>query len=734
MSDATAAPKKSADRAATLREELGRHDHLYYVEAAPEIGDAEYDRLMRELAGLEAQYPALAVPDSPTRRVGGGPIEGFVQVRHAVPMLSIDNTYNADELTAWAERCFRGLSDAVADAERLVAEVEAKQAELKGKRGKDVTDRRRKLEEERDAAKAKLDAALADGAAAGYPVPGGYVLEPKVDGVAVNLRYEAGRLTLAASRGDGAVGDDVTHNARVVGGIPSRLRGQNPPAVLEVRGEIYMPNTAFQRINAERQAAEEQLFANPRNATAGTLKQLDPKIAAGRSLRFVAHGLGEVAGLDAAAYDETLRRLRDLGLPTSPHAAAVPDIHAGLKVVNDFESTRATLDYQTDGMVAKVNDLAARERLGYRSKSPRWCIAYKYAAEQAQTTVNAVTWQVGKNGTLTPVAELEPTFLAGTTVKRASLHNAEQIERLGVRVGDTVTVEKAGEIIPQVVRVIESKRPADAKPIEVPAACPECGGEVTKDADSPYVRCVNPACPKQLKERLRWFCGRGQMDVDRLGVKLIEALVDAGKLRTFADIYRLKKEDLVELERMGEKAAENVLAGIEASKGRPLAKLIAGLGVRHVGSTAGREIAAKFGDLDAIKAAGVADIAEIHGLGEAVATSLRDFLDSDAGRAVVDDLQSVGVDPKETPAESAAPADGPLAGKTVVATGSLEHFTREGIEQRVRDLGGRASSSVSKSTDLLVAGAKAGSKLDKAQKLGVETIDEATFIERYGVE
>ena len=707
----------AAHRVEKLRRELDRHNHLYYVEAEPDVSDREYDRLMAELAELEAAHPELASPDSPTQRVGGEPIDAFASVAHAVPMMSIDNTYNADDLREWDDRVRRGVGESYR-----------------------------------------------------------YVLEPKVDGVAASLRYENGRLTLAATRGDGTRGDDVTHNVRTIKSVPLTLRGDAPPAVLEVRGEIYMPNSSFQRINADREAAEEDLFANPRNATTGTLKQLDPKVAATRGLRFVAHGLGEVRGLDLTSYFDTLQRLKTFGLPISPQTTTADDIDAALKTIADFVKVRGMLDYQTDGMVVKVDDLAQRETLGLCSKSPRWVIAYKYPAEQAQTTLNGVTWQVGKNGTVTPVAELEPVFLAGTTVKRATLHNRDQIAKLDVQIGDVVTVEKAGEIIPQVVQV--AKHPSDAEPVPIPDACPACAADLEEERlkegyvgfrclnpDCPdYFRrrqrkkmpekcptcdlerleplasgidllCVNPACPKQLTERLKWFCGRGQMDVDRLGEKLIETLVTAGKLTTFADIYKLSRDDLVDLERMGEKAADNVLAGIAASKSRPLERVLKGLGVRHVGGSASRDLAATFGSLDAIKSASREDIESIEGVGPSVAGSVRFFLDSAAGRAAVQALQAAGVDPKqEVEKADVAPSTAlPLAGMSVVATGSFEQFTRESIEQRVRDLGGKSSGSVSKKTSLLVAGEKAGSKLDKAKAAGVEVIDEAGFVERYGV-
>ena len=749
------ASKAQETRARELADELRRHDRLYYVEAKPEVSDQQYDKLLRELADLEAEHPELQTPDSPTQRVGGEPIEGFEKVRHAVPMMSIDNTYSAEELAEWDARV--------------------------RKEAGDVT----------------------------------YVLEPKVDGVACSLRYENGSLTVAATRGDGTTGDDVTHNARAIRSIPLTLHG-NAPEVLEVRGEIYMPSDSFQKLNVDEEKAFAErksklqaeaeaaaaaadrattkqdeakgkaarlrdraskmtpdVFANPRNATAGTLKQLDPSIAAARGLRFVAHGLGEVVGLDTTSYHDTLKILNGLGIPTSPHADTAKTADDAMEKIERFgRETRTKLDFQTDGVVVKVDDLAQREQLGYRSKSPRWVIAYKFPAEQAQTTLNDVTWQVGKNGSVTPVAELEPVFLAGTTVKRATMHNRDQVEKLGAKLGDKVTVEKAGEIIPQVVAVAEASK--SGRPIPIPEDCPACGvkldieqlkedykGWRCLNADCPdhFVRrqrkklpetcptcgldtieelaegidllCRNEECPKKAVERLKWYCARGQMDVDRLGEKLIEALYEAGKLETFADIYKLTTEDLLAVERMGEKGAANVLAGVEASKSRPLAKLLAGLGIRHVGGTASRLFAAHFGSLDALKAASVADLAAVEGIGDVIAGSLHGYLNGQ-GRDAVDALQAVGVDPKQEVTSSEAATEGPLVGKTVVVTGSLSKFKREEIEAYVRSLGGKAGSSVSKNTDLLLAGEKAGSKLKKAESLGVEVVDEATFLARYG--
>lgn len=655
----------AAQRIERLRREIERHDRLYHVEARPQISDQEYDALLRELGALEEAHPDLATDDSPTRRVGGAPIEGFRTVEHAVRMMSIDNTYDEAEVRGFDERVRRGL----------------------------------------------------DGQAPRY------VLEPKIDGVAVSLRYEAGRLALAATRGDGRRGDDITANVRTIRSAPLRLEG-DAPAVVEVRGEIFMDNAEFQRINREQADRGEEPYANPRNFTAGTLKQLDPRVVASRRLRFAAHGIGETRGLEQDSYWEILQRLRDLGIPLTEHAARVDTIDDALREIARFASRRATLAYQTDGMVMKVDSLRQRRALGETAKAPRWVIAFKYPSEQAPTTLRGVTWQVGKGGTLTPVAELEPVFVAGTTVRRASLHNIEQIERLGLAIGDTVVVEKAGEIIPQVVAVLSK---AGGEAVTAPPRCPSCAAPVRKDADSPYIRCDNPACPDQLRERLRWFCARGQMDIEGVGESLVDQLVDAGLVRGFGDLYRLTAERLTGLDRMGEKSAANVVAGIEASRRQGLDRLLAGLGIRHVGGSVARLLAQQFGSLDALAAATAEQIAGIHGVGDAIAESVRGFFASEAGRQTVADLRAVGVDPRH---ETAAAGPRPFEGKTIVVTGSLAGFDRTQVEGLIARLGGKAAGGVSRKTSFVVAGENAGSKLAKARELGVEVIDEAEFRRR----
>lgn len=657
-----------------LQEEIEHHNYLYYIEARPEITDQRFDELLRELIDLEARHPEFRTPDSPTQRVGGDPIDKFRSLPHAVRMMSIDNTYNADELRAFDDRVRRGL-----DGARFQ-----------------------------------------------------YVLEPKVDGVACSLRYEKGALVYALTRGDGTRGDDVTANAKTVRAIPLRLKAakSKTPDILEVRGEIFMTNAQFQKINQQQQAKGLEIYANPRNFTAGTLKQLDPKITASRNLQFISHGLGLVEPpFGADSYHEVLEILKTMGFPITPHTTIAKTVDEAIAQIEKFEKLRGTLAYQTDGMVIKVDSFAQRRQLGETSKAPRWAIAYKYPAEQAQTVLKAVDWQVGKGGTLTPVARMEPVFVAGTTVSNASLHNIEQIEKLDLHLGDTVVIEKAGEIIPQVVQVVSDKRSRNAKKVVAPQSCPSCGSKVEKEPDGPYIRCENPACPAQVKERLRWFCARDQMDIEGVGESLIDQLVDAGLVSTFADLYRLKPDQLMTLERMGEKKAQNVLESIEGSRKQTLDKLLAGLGIRHVGTRVASVLARQFGSLDALAEASTEQISAVHEIGEVIAESVHHFFQSEAGKKIVEQLKQVGMDPKlEKPPESAQL----LAGQTVVVTGTLQSLDRREIEDLIAALGGKAAGSVSKKTSFVVAGDNAGSKLDKARTLGVEVIDEKEFLKRIG--
>ncbi|MCC6579759.1 MAG: NAD-dependent DNA ligase LigA [Phycisphaeraceae bacterium] len=679
--------KDVATRIDELRLEIQRHNRLYYVEAKPEITDQQYDLLLKELEQLESQRPDLVTADSPTQRVGGEPIDDFVTVPHALPMLSIDNTYSREELAAWHQRAVKildlepGVGGGLFDAPALT-----------------------------------------------------FIVEPKVDGVAVSLRYEQGLLVRAVSRGDGKAGDDITANVRTITAVPLRLAGQ-PPRVLEVRGEIYMPNEEFLRINEQREAEELERFANPRNATAGTLKQKNPKEVARRKLRFYAHGRGEIEPDGYASHEAFLLAIAGFGLPTNPCTKRCESFDAVWQTIEQFARTRPTLPYNTDGMVVKVDRRDQQKTLGTTTKSPRWCIAYKYAAEQATTTLKAVTWQVGKGGKLTPVAELEPVFLAGTTVKRASLHNMDEISRKDIRVTDHVVIEKAGEIIPQVVDVALSERPADAKPIEAPTTCPSCGGPVGREEDESAIRCGNPQCPAQLRERLIWFAGRDQMDIDGLGDKAVHQLADAGLLTGFADIYRLKdrREAILGLERFGETKLDNLIAGVEASKHRGLERVLAGLGIRHVGGKAAATLARQFRTIDGLLSADVTSLQNFEldgnpsGIGPQIAQSLHAFLHSEAGQQVIAGLRDAGVsmETRLPPSRAAADATGPLAGKIAVITGTFAQFDRQGLTRKLEQLGAKVTSSVSKKTSLVVAGEAAGSKLDKARELGIEVWDEA---------
>jgi len=671
-----------------LRSEIRRHDYLYYVLNQPEITDQQYDELFAELRKLEDEHRELVTPDSPTQRVSGRPLEGFATVRHAIPMLSVDNTYSAEELCAFDARVRKGLDTSDYD----------------------------------------------------------YVVELKIDGLAVSLRYQDGILATGATRGDGEIGDDVTMNIRTIRAIPlvlHGLQGLSPkggraaraaepshiPAVLEVRGEVYMPTKSFVALNKARAEAGETAFANPRNAAAGSLKLLDARITATRNLSFFAYAIGEVSELPVSDHFETLQWFKKLGLPVNPHIQKAKDIDEVVEICQSWSDRRSKLDYQIDGMVIKVNRYDQRDVLGATGRAPRWCISYKFPAERAQTVIHAVVVQVGKTGTLTPVAKFKPVQLAGTTVSSASLHNFDEMRRLDVRVGDTVMIEKAGEIIPQVVEVKKEFRPAGAEPFPVPTRCPNCDTKVVKDEAGVYVRCPNPECTGQLKERLRYFAGRDQMDIEHLGIALIEQLIAAGLVTNFSDLYRLTKEDLLSLERMGEKSAQNVLDAIEASKTRPLWRFLAGLGIRHVGSQSAQVLADRFGSLDAIRNAPQEELETTDQVGPVMAESVYRYFHDPRHRAVVDDLLAAGVKPQSPAPKKAA---GKLQGKTIVVTGGLKNFSRQQVEQAIRDAGGKVSSSVSKKTDFVLAGEDPGSKLDKARSLGVEVIDEPQFVKMLG--
>ncbi len=661
-------PTNAKKQIEQLRSEIRRYDYLYYVLNQPKISDRQYDKLFAKLKSLEEKHPELIVPDSPTQRVSEQPLEGFETVRHAVPMLSIDNTYNAEELRAFDDRVAKGL----------------------GSRDYD------------------------------------YVVELKIDGVAISLRYEKGNLTRAATRGDGRVGDDITANVRTIKAVPLVLLGDgNVPDVLEVRGEVYMPTKTFTQLNKQREKTSEPLLANPRNATAGSLKQHDARITAKRNLSFFAYALGETSREIAKTHFENLEKLKNYGLPVNPHITKAQNIDKVIEICNKWEKKRFELNYQIDGLVIKINQLNYYEILGATGRAPRWCMSYKYAAEQAETVVESIDVQVGKSGILTPVANLTPVLLAGTTVKRASLHNFDMLAKLDVRVGDKVVIEKAGEIIPQVVEVKKQRRPKGTSLFKPPEKCPNCGGNVKKDEEGVFLRCVNPHCLGQLKERIRYFAGRGQMDIENLGEALIDQLVDTGLVKNFADIYKLRKEDLVELERMADKSAQNVIDSIDASKTRPLWRLVAGLGIKHIGVQTAQILTEHFGSLDDLAKASQAELDDIEQVGEKVAESIYEYFHNDRNIAVIKQLLSAGIKP-EPPKKTRA--KGKLAGKTIVVTGTLENFTRQQAEQAIKNAGGKATGSVSKKTDFVLAGEKPGSKLDKARKLGVKVISEKEFM------
>jgi DNA ligase (NAD+) len=656
---------------AQLRTEIDRHNRLYHVEASPEISDREFDRLLKRLEALEAEHPDLVTPDSPTQRVGGQPLEEFDTVSHSVPMLSIDNTYSYDEIREWEARVHRGLTP---------------------------EDKVR------------------------------YIVELKVDGVAVSLRYEKGRFVQGATRGDGYHGDDITANLRTVRAIPLVLAG-DPPPLLEVRGEVYMTNSELARLNVLRRAADETPFMNPRNSTAGSLKMLDSRIVGQRRLQFLAHGLGESQGISATTYSAILKDLKRWGIPVSPHNTVYDSIDEVIAHAEVWHTKRNELDFQTDGLVIKVDDLNQRERLGARSKSPRWLIAYKYEAEQAISKILNIGVQVGKSGKLTPVADLQPVVLAGTTVKRATLHNAAEIARKDVRIGDTVMIQKAGEIIPQVVRVEVDARDGSEVPFVFPTHCPNCGAPVVREEGEVDYRCSNPpsACTQQLKGRLRNFARRDAMDVEGLGEKLIDQLVNLGLVRSLADPYRLDLDTLADLERMGKKSAQNLIDGLEASKTRTLDRLITGLGIRHVGTGGSEVLAARFQTLPALRAATLEELEGTPEVGPVVAASVYDFFQDPDNQRLLDDLHAVGVSPMPPEAPHAPGASLPLAGKTFVLTGTLPTRTRPETEAIIKRLGGKVTGSVSKSTSYVLAGEDPGSKIEKARQLKIPVLDEAEF-------
>ncbi|MGA2137724.1 MAG: NAD-dependent DNA ligase LigA [Verrucomicrobiia bacterium] len=665
-------------RIAELRDQIRRHDHLYYVEATSEISDREYDQLYAELNELEREYPSLIAPDSPTQRASGQPLKEFKSVRHTVPMMSLDNTYSIEELCEFDTRVRKLLPD-------------------------------EKVE---------------------------YVLEPKIDGVSITVRYEDGKFAVGATRGDGTTGDDITANLKTIKSIPlslrfgdGRARSPSAPRALEVRGEAYIAVEDFKKLNAQRETAGEPLFQNPRNTAAGSLKQLDPAIVAQRPLRAIFYAVAEGAGFKKQS--EALETLKKLGFPTHRYWWVCRDIEEVIARAGELQKLEAKLPFQIDGAVVKVNDFDQWKRLGATAKAPRYAIAYKYSHEQAQTKLKDITIQVGRTGTLTPVAELEPVFLAGSTISRATLHNEEEIKRKDIRIGDTVIIEKAGEVIPAVIGFVKEKRPRDAKPFDfhkhIHGKCPACGGPIARDPEFVAWRCENIACPAQLKRTIGHFASRSAMDIEGMGEVLVNQLVDQKLVRDVADLYSLATQQLADLERMGEKSAANVVTAIAESKSRELWRLIHGLGILHVGEGAARKLADHFRDLDALASATLEELQQAEDVGPVMAQSIYDFFRNPRNQVVIEKLRKAGVKMKEKAAPKAV-ASGPFASKTVVVTGTLSKLSRDEAKDALRKAGATVTDSVSKKTDFLVVGADAGSKLDKAQKLGVKTLNEQEFL------
>ena len=671
----TASP---ATRIARLRDAIRHHDRKYYVEAAPEIADRDYDRLVDELRELERAHPELVTPDSPTQRVGDEPIPELQPVHHRRPMLSIDNTYSAADLAAWGRR-----------VEKLLHEGQE-----------------------------------------GGREPIEWVLELKIDGVAVSLTYEAGRLALAATRGNGVTGDDITHNARTIPGIPLALDLADPPTTIEVRGEVYMTNSDLVTLNEAQTKLGLAPFANTRNVVAGSIRLLDPRECAARPLRFFCHGVGDSTGLGAASQTELLSWATAAGLPVAPGTQVFASLDALVERGTELIEELHALDFEVDGFVVKVNRFDQQRRLGTTAKSPRWAIAWKFEKFEATTTLAGIRVQVGRGGTITPVADLEPVMLAGTTVSRASLHNADEVARKDIRVGDVLVVEKAGKVIPHVVRVEKHLRKHRHGPWHPPTECPECGTTVVKDTDGVYIRCPNVDCPARCRERLKFYCSRGAMAIEGLGDKLVEQLVATGLVKDYAELYALTAERLEGLERMGKKSAAALVAQIAASRDRGLVRVLGALGIRHVGPRVAALLCARFPTIEKLQAATEEELAEVPEIGPVIAKSVHEWLASDSGRRTIAGLRDAGVRLDVPAAERVQ--EGPLTGKTLVVTGTLETFSRQEAEEAIRQAGGRVASSVSKKTDYLVAGAEAGSKLDAARKLGVAVIDEAEFTRLLG--
>jgi DNA ligase (NAD+) len=654
-----------------LRREVRRHEHLYYVLDQPEIADAEYDRLERELRNLEAQFPELVTPDSPTQRVGDKSSESFPAWRHRVPMLSLDNTYSEEELREFEKRVFRQVGERQID----------------------------------------------------------YVAEPKIDGLSMALHYEDGRLVRGVTRGDGVRGDDVTPNVRAIRAIPLTLSGDDVPRRLEVRGEVFLPRSRFDAINREREEREEEPFANPRNAASGTMKNLDARVVAARGLDIFLYSVAQAEGITIRSQWESLQRMREWGLKTHPASRLCHGLDEALAFCVEWQGRRDELQYDIDGVVVKVDSFALQHELGATSKFPRWAIAYKYPARQASTVVRAIEVYVGRTGKFTPVAHLEPVPLAGSTIGRATLHNEEEITRKDVRVGDTVLIEKGGDVIPKVVKVVDAKRPPGTVPWSPPETCPVCGARAVRPEGEVDRRCPNTSCPAQIEQRLRHYARREAMDIEGLGDVLVRQLVEKGLVKDFADLYHLRLDDLVGLERMAEKSGQNLLAQIEASKSRELRRLLFGLGIRFVGERAAMLLARHFRRLDAVAAVPAEEMEAIYEIGPVVARAVRDWFDREENQRLVERLKESGVKTEEA---TASPAVQNLKGQQFVLTGMLERMTRDEAKAAIEARGGRVTSSVSKKTTAVVVGKEPGSKADKAAELGVRRLTEEQLVNLLG--
>ena len=656
------------ERVEELRRLINYHNYRYYVLDEPEISDGEYDQLMEELRALETEHPELSSPDSPTQRVGAGPLESFGVVRHEIPMLSLSNVFSQEALLKWYQR--------------IAGLVGRQQMEL--------------------------------------------VVEPKIDGLAVSLTYIDGRFSVGATRGDGVQGEDITQNLRTIRSVPLVLNGR-PPRKIEVRGEVYLPKKAFERVNEERMAQGQPLFANPRNAAAGSVRQLDPRVTAGRPLDTFIYTLGQlVDGDEPPTHWDSLEYMRGLGFKVNPLSRRFDTIEEVMEFCAGWETTRESLDYEIDGMVVKVNRLDLQRELGYVGREPRWAVAYKFPPTQATTRLKAIKWNVGRTGSLNPFAELEPVKIGGVTIGKASLHNWEDIRRKDIREGDTVLIQRAGDVIPQVVGPVLSKRPPGLEELREPTECPSCRGPVVKPEDEAMHRCVNGlSCPAQQFELLKHFVSRPAMDIQGIGESLCQTLLSAGLVRDIADLYYLKAEQLMGLERMAEKSSQNVIEAIEESKGRPLAKLIFALGIRHVGEEVAKLLASSFGSMDRLMSASFEEVSDIEGIGPKIARSVVDYFASERNRDVIEKLRRAGLrfeDRQEAPKH-----DLPLAGKTFVITGTLQGLSRLQAEERIRQLGGQVGSSVTRKTDYLVVGVDPGSKLQRAQALGIQILTDEEF-------